>query len=152
VDGMPFAKKYNDKDFTALKELTALGFFIHFISGDEKVNRPVIENRNYTFHFARGVEKSNIAENILNASPTSTYVAAIGDDIFDFSMLKKANMPYCPSNAHWYIKQYCEIHGGFLKTPGGGGCIKELAQNYSRHENMEALYEKVKDLDGNERF
>ena len=48
VDGVPFAKTYCDKDFTAIKRIRGAGVPVCFVSGDENVNKAMAENR-YTF-------------------------------------------------------------------------------------------------------
>ena len=44
--GMPFAKTYCDKDFTAIKRFRGAGVSVCFLSGDENVNKEMAKNRN----------------------------------------------------------------------------------------------------------
>ena len=57
--GMPFAKTYCDKDFTAIKRLRGAGINVCFLSGDENVNKAMAENRNIDFYSARGKDKAD---------------------------------------------------------------------------------------------
>ena len=62
LDGMPFAKTYCDKDFTAIKRLKGSGVQVCFLSGDEKVNLPMAKNRNIPFYSARGKNKAEFVK------------------------------------------------------------------------------------------
>ena len=59
LDGIPFAKTYCDKDFTAIKRLRGAGVKVCFLSGDERVNKTMAINRNIDFYSARGKDKAD---------------------------------------------------------------------------------------------
>ena len=59
LDGIPFAKTYCDKDFTAIKRIKGAGVEVCFLSGDERVNMAMAKNRNIPFYSARGKDKAD---------------------------------------------------------------------------------------------
>ena len=60
-NGMPFAKTYCDKDFTAIKRLRGAGVSVCFLSGDNVVNEAMAKNRNIDFYYARGKDKAELS-------------------------------------------------------------------------------------------
>ena len=105
LDGIPFAKTYCDKDFTAIKRLRGAGVKVCFLSGDERVNKAMAENRKTDFYYSRGRDKTDyLAEfsDTYNCSPEE--MAYVGDDIFDIPIMKKVGYSYCPANVPQVVK------------------------------------------------
>ena len=92
IDGMSHYKTFYDKDFTALKELAAFGFKIVFITGDGRVNKEVIINRNYDIFVAKSADKVVTINENFNIRRQDTLIC-FGDDLFDLTMLEIASNP-----------------------------------------------------------
>ena len=60
LDGLPFAKTYCDKDFTAIKRVRGAGISVCFLSGDERVNKAMAKNRNIDFLFCERERQSRL--------------------------------------------------------------------------------------------
>tara|TARA_R100000951_G_scaffold111895_2_gene111491 strand:+ start:1243 stop:1779 length:537 start_codon:yes stop_codon:yes gene_type:complete len=156
LDGMPFAKTYCDKDFTAIKRLRGAGVNVCFLSGDDTVNQAMAKNRNIDFFYARGKDKADFIgefEEKYNTSPQN--MAYIGDDLFDSSILKAVTYPFCPADACGEVKKICTSAYGYhniLRSNGGCNVIMEMVEvllergliNDCTMEDIEALDKKEK--------
>ena len=124
--GMPFAKTYCDKDFTAIKRLKGAGVHVCFLSGDERVNRPMAKNRNIDFYAARGKDKAEFIELFESTyNCTRDEMLYIGDDLFDKSIMEIVGHAYCPSDACRDIKRLCGVPNT-LYNKAGNNVICEL--------------------------
>ena len=82
LDGIPFAKTYCDKDFTAIKRIKASGVKVCFLSGDERINKKMAENRRIDFYSARGKDKAEfIPQFVVEYSVSPSDMLYIGDDL-----------------------------------------------------------------------
>lgn len=82
LDGIPFAKTYCDKDFTAIKRLRGANVDVCFLSGDERVNMAMAKNRNIDFYSARGKDKADFVEMFEEKYQTTKQdMLYIGDDL-----------------------------------------------------------------------
>ena len=93
-------KKFNDRDFTAIKRFTAAGVKVVFISGDN-FNRNMAEKRNVDFYCSRNedlsLDKSRYLKEFENSYKISIEnMAFVGDDYFDLSIIKEVNYSFCP--------------------------------------------------------
>jgi len=61
-------------------------------------------------------------------------VAAIGDDLNDFKMLKKAGLSFTPSNGTHYLKDFVDV---ICKNSGGNGAIREMIEYIVKKDNIE---------------
>jgi 3-deoxy-D-manno-octulosonate 8-phosphate phosphatase KdsC-like HAD superfamily phosphatase len=154
-DGMPAYKEFYDKDFTALKELTAAGYRIVFVSGDDFINKQIAKNRGYEFVSARGKNKGELAEALINSSMnTFIKVLAVGDDIFDLEMLPYVDSFYLPSNAHWRLLELAQGSEkmSVLDARGGEGIILEIGKKELKETKLEEITGKILELDAAEVF
>ena len=154
-DGMPMSKEFFDKDFTALKEFTACGFRVIWISGDDFINKEVAKNRNYEFISARNKDKGEITSRLLQKSEVKyEYIITIGDDLFDIGILPYVNKFYIPSNAHWRIKEKVDVEDRIhlLETKGGYGAVVEMSQFELSNNTFEEVLKGIVDLDQKEKF
>ena len=154
-NGMPSFKTYYDKDFTALKLLKAMSYDVVLVSGDDFINKRMAENRNIRFISSRNLDKADVIKDYLkkNYNGVDVLTYGIGDDIFDFSMLEFVDIPYCPSDASLYIKQYFENTNGIvLKSKGGEGCIQEISEGLEGYGMNDEIYTRILELDQNEKF
>ena len=126
LDGLPFAKTYCDKDFTAIKRFKGSSVRVCLLSGDDRVNKAMASNRNIDFYSARGKDKKDFLPTFLTtyaAKPSE--IVYIGDDLFDSSILKRVGYPFCPSDACYVVKKICGIKN-ILESKGGDNVICEL--------------------------
>jgi 3-deoxy-D-manno-octulosonate 8-phosphate phosphatase (KDO 8-P phosphatase) len=61
-------------------------------------------------------------------------VAAIGDDLNDYKMLKKAAISFTPANGSKYIKEIVNIQ---CKSYGGKGAVREMIEYIIKEDGIE---------------
>ena len=151
--GMPFAKTYCDKDFTAIKRLRGAGIDVCFLSGDDFVNKSMAKNRNIDFYSARGKDKADfIPEFESKYSTHRAHMVYIGDDLFDASMLKNVGHPFCPADACLDVKEICGPRNT-LQSAGGHNVIMELTRVLLERKWVpDASMKQIEDLDKEEKF
>ena len=157
TDGMPFAKTYCDKDFTAIKRLRGAGVSVCFLSGDDTVNQAMAKNRNIDFFYARGRDKADfIPELAEKYNTTPEHMAYIGDDLFDGSIMEVVQYPFCPADACRDIKKICTSAFGYhniLQSNGGCNVIMEMVDlMLERGLVSDCTMQDIKALDKNEKF
>ena len=150
LDGMPFAKTYCDKDFTAIKRLRAAGVKVCFLSGDSKINEKMAKNRNIDFYNARGLDKGEFVEkfsHIYNVKPKN--MLYLGDDLFDLGIMKKVSHAYCPNDSPDTVKEACEI----IEAKGGDNLVCKLVDLLLKKGYIkDASLEEIEKLDKKETF
>lgn len=154
-DGLPVYKNFYDKDFTALKEMTAAGFEVVWLSGDDFINQTVATNRGYKFLSARGISKKIIIEDFISEKRYCfDRVITIGDDIFDLCLLDIVNHFYLPSDASWRLKLKASIEDkmSVLSASGGKGAISEVASIEISKTDIDQLMPIILKLDQAEKF
>ena len=52
-------------------------------------------------------------------------VAAIGDDLNDYNMLKKVGLSFTPANGTHYLKEFVNV---VCKNKGGEGAVREMLE------------------------
>ena len=153
LDGLPFAKTYCDKDFTAIKRLRGAGVKVCFLSGDERVNKAMAINRNIDFYSARGKDKADFVsefERIYESKKDE--MLYIGDDLFDKSIMEVVGHPYCPSDACSDIKIICGLKNT-LSNSGGNNVIAELVDKLLERKLInDCTMKDIERLDKNEKF
>ena len=115
IDGIPFAKTYCDKDFTAIKRLRGSGVKVCFLSGDERVNKAMAFNRKIDFYSARGKDKAEFVSQFeSHYGASKEEMLYIGDDLFDKSIMEIVGHAYCPNDACYDIKTVCGLNEEFI--------------------------------------
>ena len=145
-------KKFNDRDFTAIKRFKAGGINVIFVSGDN-FNEGMAKKRNIDFYCSRGSDLSLDKSRYLQQFE-ETYnipienMAFVGDDFFDLSIIKKLNYTYCPSNSPRILKDNClEV----IDVKSGEGVIMKLYDLLNKSGYIkDASEEDVLDLDKKE--
>ena len=140
LDGLTMAKRYCDRDFTAIKQFKASGVSVCFLSGDDKVNKEMAKNRKTDFYYSRGRDKVDFLdefENTYNCSRDE--MAYVGDDIFDMPIMKAVGYSYCPSDVTETVKT---VAHKVLDRKSGDNVIAELyetlvAANYISFATLE---------------
>lgn len=130
--GEVISKRFNDKDFTAIKRFQELGVHVCFLSADKNVTEHVAVRRKIPFHYARNT-KGVIDKLSWIPILTDTYevepreMAYVGDDYYDLPMLraimKEGGKGYIPEDACADIKY---IGAELLRSKGGGGVVAEI--------------------------
>ena len=152
LKGMPFAKTYCDKDFTAIKRMKGAGIKVCILSGDNTINEPMANNRNIDFYYARGKEKSEFVSDFEKTYNTkSDNMLYIGDDLFDSRIMSIVGHAYCPADANSQVKAIC----GDKNILNNGGCnvIAEMVDLLlERNLISDCTMEDIENLDKKEVF
>ncbi len=132
-------KSFNVKDGFAIVQWIRLGKKVAVITGRQS---KIVEYRakelgiHYLFQGVKRKEEKLIdicnRENI----PQSN-VAAIGDDLNDFRLLKAAGLSFAPSDAVELIKESVDI---VLKHGGGKGAVREMIEYLLQQEGLYESY------------
>lgn len=61
-------------------------------------------------------------------------IAAIGDDLNDYKMLKKVGLSFTPQNGSEYLKDFVNV---VCKNNGGCGAVREMIEYILKEENLE---------------
>lgn len=87
-------------------------------------------------HIYQGIEnKQAVLENILKEENLSwNQVAAIGDDLNDYKMLKKVGLSFTPENGSHYIKSFVNV---VCQNKGGNGAVREMIEYILKEDNLE---------------
>jgi len=105
-------------------------------------NSKIVETRakdlNIT-HLHQGIHnKDEVLESILKEENLSwNQVAAIGDDLNDYKMLKKAGLSFTPANGSKYIEDVVNIR---CEAYGGSGAVKEMIEYIIKEDGIEEEY------------
>lgn len=153
LNGHTFAKQFSDKDFTAIKRFRASGINVCLLSGDNKVNESMANNRNIDFYYSRGKNSLSKPEHIplfeKKYNVTSDEMAYVGDDFFDIEVMKCVKFRYCPQDSPDCVKEICDI----IPKNGGDNVICELYDDLIRKKLInECSSEDVYNLDKKENF
>lgn len=93
---------------------------------------------NITHLYQKVHNKDEILENILKEENLSwNQVAAIGDDLNDYKMLKKVGLSFTPANGSKYIKDIVHIK---CESFGGSGAVKEMIEYIIKEDGIEEEY------------
>jgi len=93
-------------------------------------NSTIVEKRakelNIT-HLHQGIKnKQEVLENILKQEGLSWHeVAAIGDDLNDYNMLKRVGLSFTPANGTHYLKEFVNV---ICTNKGGEGAVREMLE------------------------
>ena len=152
--GIPFAKTYCDKDFTAIKRFRGSGVQVCFLSGDKNINEQMASNRKIPFYYSRGKDKADFLEELSSRFSTSPEkMVYVGDDLFDLSIMKKVGYAFCPSDACRDLLHFCTSKGNTLMSKGGENVIEELFNDLlDRDLIKDCTIEDIENLDKLEVF
>ena len=141
-------KKFQDRDFTAIKRFKSSNVKIVILSGDNW-NKKMALKRNLNFYLSRTsktLEKFDflkIFKKKYNISPNN--MAFVGDDYFDIKISKGVRYSFCVSDAPIDLKKVCYK---ILKTRGGEGVLSEIYDFCVKKKLINSSsYEKVKKID-----
>ena len=151
LKGNVISKTFGDRDFTAIKQFKASGVQVCFLSGDDKVNKSMAENRKTDFYYSRGKEKTDYLLEFTDTYNCSIKeMAYVGDDIFDIPIMKKVGYSYCPADVPQVVKDASSL---VLSRKCGDNVIAELYEILVKEKVVNyATLEDIKELDKLESF
>lgn len=93
-------------------------------------------------HLYQGVHnKDEVLQKILDQENLSWHqVAAIGDDLNDYRMLKKAGLSFTPNNGSSYIKDIVNV---VCQNSGGNGAVREMLEYIFKEDGLEEEFVKL---------
>ena len=130
-------KSFDVKDGLAIATWTKkMGKKVAIITGRTSL---IVEKRAQDLkitHLFQGVDnKDEVLESILQKEGlTWSEVAVIGDDLYDYKMLKKAGLSFAPQDASHYIHKI--VHQ-VCQSRGGQGAVREMIEYVCQHNNQE---------------
>ncbi len=135
-------KSFCVKDGLAIASWLRLGKKAAIITGRES---KIVEKRAKELgieHFYQKVKQKNKkADELLKELNLSwENVAAIGDDLNDYPMLKRASISFIPNNGYEYLKDKVDV---VLNSNGGEGAVREMIEYILKKEG---LYEEFLNL------
>jgi len=128
-------KSFCVKDGLAIASWIRLGKSVAIITGRES---KIVENRakelGIDYFFQKIKHKAKKAEEILYEMGLSwDNVASIGDDLNDYSMLKKSKLSFIPNNGNDFVKSRVT---NVLKSNGGDGAVREMIEFILKQEGI----------------
>ena len=134
------SKSFDVSDGLAISVWTRhLGKKVAIITGRNSV---IVEQRAKELnikHLYQGVKnKLEVLENILKEENLNlSQVAAIGDDLNDYKMLKAVELSFTPQNGSHYIK---DIVDAVCTKSGGDGAVREMIEHIVKKDNLESEF------------
>jgi 3-deoxy-D-manno-octulosonate 8-phosphate phosphatase (KDO 8-P phosphatase) len=127
-------KTFSVKDGLAIASWRKLGGKSAIITGR---NSQIVQRRATELgitHLIQGADnKDKVLEGILQKEGVSwENVAAIGDDLNDYNMLKKVGWSFTPNDGSMFIK---EIVTTVLLSNGGKGAVREMIEMILKKDN-----------------
>jgi 3-deoxy-D-manno-octulosonate 8-phosphate phosphatase (KDO 8-P phosphatase) len=129
------SKNFNVKDGLGISSWIKLGNHVAIITGKTS---PMVQKRALELgitHLFQGVkDKDNVMLNIINELNLKNHeVAAIGDDLNDYNMLRVAGRSFTPSDGVDYIKDAVNT---VLSRKGGDGAVREMIEILIKDNNQ----------------
>ena len=136
LDGLPIAKIFCDKDFTAIKRFKSIGIPVVFLTGDKKVNEEIGINRNIPVYLSKGLEKSDFVNAFEKEYECNREeMCYVGDDLFDIGIMKIVGFKYCTSDSPRIVRDHCQV----LKVKGGENVISYLFDHLEQTGIIDSL-------------
>ncbi len=135
-------KSFNVKDGLAISSWIRMGRSAAIITGRRS---KIVERRAKELginHLFQGVkDKLEVLES-LRASLNIEYnqIAAIGDDLNDYNMLKAVGRSFAPADGSEYIRELCDT---VLYNRGGYGAVREMVECVVKDSGLEEEFLKI---------
>lgn len=134
TDGIE-SKHFNVKDGLGISTWVKLGNQVAIITGR---NSTIVERRAKELgiqHLHQGIkDKDRVLKEIVESLNISfDEVAAIGDDLNDYNMLRLVGKSFTPKNG---VKEIREIVGTVLSYDGGDGAVREMIDTLVDENNQ----------------
>lgn len=128
-------KNFNVKDGFAIKAWVKMGHHAAIITGRSSA---IVEHRAKELdiaHFYQGVkDKRSVAQQLCEElGIDASEVAAIGDDLNDYRLLKWVGQPYTPNDGIEPVKEFAHV----LDRRGGDACVREMIEKVIRSNGEE---------------
>jgi 3-deoxy-D-manno-octulosonate 8-phosphate phosphatase (KDO 8-P phosphatase) len=135
-------KSFCVKDGLAIASWIKLGLHVAIVTGRES---QIVANRakelKIKYLFQKIKDKDKKVQEILDELNIGwESVAAIGDDLNDYNMLKRAKISFAPNNAVDFIKDSVDIK---LGKDGGDGAVREMIEYLIKLNNMQKDFYKI---------
>ncbi|MEA3491504.1 MAG: HAD-IIIA family hydrolase [Campylobacterota bacterium] len=135
-------KSFSVKDGLAIVSWKRLGKKVAIITGRSS---RIVERRAkelHIEHFYQGCDDKLAQLNKLmeRLDISIENVAAIGDDLNDYNMLKAAGISFVPSDASNYVERIATV---ILTRKGGDGAVREMIEYLIKREGLEEKYLKL---------
>lgn len=123
-------KKFNAKDGQGIKRAQKAGMLTGIISAG--ISTGLVEKRaemlGIPLVYVGKRPKLEVLEDWLKELKLElSQIAYIGDDISDITILQKAGISACPSDAVRQVRNICDV---VLSLDGGNGCVRELIDEH----------------------
>jgi len=135
-------KSFNVKDGLAISSWIRLGKKAAIITGRRS---KIVERRAKELgidHLHQGVHnKLEVLEMICKEEKIDlSNVAAIGDDLNDYNMLKHVAQSFTPADGSEYIRSISNV---VLYNTGGNGAVREMIETIIKENNLEEEFLKI---------
>ncbi|SFV68761.1 3-deoxy-D-manno-octulosonate 8-phosphate phosphatase [hydrothermal vent metagenome] len=119
------SKAFNVKDGLGIATWIKMGNHVAIITGREsKIVQKRAEELGIEYLYQGIKEKEHVLKEIVAKLEISfDEVAAIGDDLNDFNMLRLAGRSFTPNNG---VREIKDIVDSVLKKDGGDGAVREM--------------------------
>ena len=132
LSGNVISKTFCDKDFTAIKLFKERGIETVLVSADDRVNKALAVSKGIEFFHSRFDSKYAIVNRVLKEKKIELHeVIYVGDDMPDLDCFESLPFTFCPSDAIHSIREKAYA---VLQRGGGGGCLMEIFEMFSRGE------------------
>ncbi len=135
-------KSFNVKDGLAISSWIRLGKKAAIITGRRS---KIVERRakelgiHYLVQGAKN--KLEVLDDIRKQENIEfSQIAAIGDDLNDYLMLKSVGKSYAPADGSEYIRELCHV---VLYNGGGDGAVREMIEDVIKDAGLEEEFVKI---------
>ena len=135
-------KSFSVKDGLAISSWIRLGKKAAIITGRRS---KIVERRakelGISYLFQGVKNKLEVLEEIRKSEKLEfSQIAAIGDDLNDYAMLKAVGKSYTPADGSEYICSLCDV---ILYNNGGNGAVREMIEGIIKEDGLEEEYLKI---------
>lgn len=135
-------KSFSVKDGLAISSWIRLGKKAAIITGRRS---KIVERRAKELgvnHLFQGVKnKLEVLDGIRKEENIEfSQIAAIGDDLNDYAMLKTVGRSFTPADGSEYIRELCDV---VLYSNGGNGAAREMIEGIIKDDGLEEEYLKI---------
>lgn len=135
-------KSFDVKDGLAISSWVSLGKKVAIITGRKS---KIVERRakelGISYLFQGVKDKLATLEDLRKKlSLEFEQIAAIGDDLNDYRILKAAGKSYMPADGSRYVKEVCDV---VLQNRGGNGAVREMIEDIVINDGLEEEFLKI---------
>jgi len=133
------SKSFSVKDGLAIATWIRMGNYVAIITGRKSsIVQKRADELKIPYLFQGIKDKKTKLDNLLKELDLNySEVAAIGDDLNDYHMLKSAKLSFTPKDGSNYIKDIVDI---VLDTKGGEGAVREMIEFIIKKDKQEKRF------------